>query len=155
MLQCGGKHATSTTTNATTSSTAGTTTTHPAKATNAIALARSLGCVHPTTVISVEVIPPKPTADVHCTLPDHSEIGISTYTPSGMVVIMSPRYQATLCRVARDIGPKTLYYVYGGDFVADVRINVVVKVTPNPKYHAQSQALATALGIKLTTVPCS
>jgi hypothetical protein len=118
----------------------------------------SLGCVDPTSSTSAYAIPANPTAHIHCTLPDRTEIEIETYPPAGMAAILNRKLQEAICRLAPSFGAKPpFYYVYGRDFSAYVPYNSAHggQVRPNPKYHAQSEALATALGMKLSTLPCS
>jgi hypothetical protein len=122
--------------------------------TDAVALARKLGCVNPKRDASPENIDlgPKAISTVQCMIRGGPNIEIATYTPAAVAAMRGPILQATVCRLASGLGLTPPYYrVYGENFLAQIAVSFGAT---DPNYHAQSVALAKALGIKLTTTTC-
>jgi hypothetical protein len=125
-----------------------TTTISPSQQTDVFALARSIGCANPKPNTSPSVdIGPKALASIDCTLPDGSTARIQTYTPGGVKQVKA-LVPTVGCSFAKSFGITDLYAAYGKDFTASINSENGADTRP------QSEALAKALGVPLTTIHC-
>jgi hypothetical protein len=121
---------------------------------NAIALAKALGCPSPTLDPPSSVnIGPKATGEVTCTAHGVA-LNVSTYAPSGIAFFNSSVGKALICSVATGFGLTGPFYsVVGSDFdVSESGTGGGISIDPNAQ--AKMQAVADQLGAKIATINC-
>ena len=90
-----------------------------------------------------------------CALPRGLNTSIVAYTPAQVRKLREPATLRPVCDAVKRYPEVTaIYAVYGNDYVASVQVGGDNLPNGPKTFEARSKALARALGIPLTTVPC-